>query len=157
MNKRFDIRVGNFTILMLILRFLLRFYICMLLNLIIFQDQYKNEKRVNKIQHLQYLIYLLLPVLEQINREQSIELELEAKLKGTDDGLLQNNQTMTVLVNFCTLCLRSSIPPQVSVCLLMCSNSLQGAQYLKFRFSRMNLVAISYAAGMFIRVNSLSH
>lgn len=84
---------------MLILHFLLRFYICMLLNLIIFLDQCKNEKRVDKIQHLQYLIYILLPVLEQINREQSIELELEAKLKGTDDGLLQNIQAMTVLVN----------------------------------------------------------
>ena len=46
------------------------------------QDPIGNEKRVEKIQQLRYLIYALLPVLKQINRQQSAELELEAKIKG---------------------------------------------------------------------------
>lgn len=56
------------------------------------KDQCKNEKRVDKIQHLQYMIYMLLPVLEQINREQSIELELEAKFKGCTISQVQIQQ-----------------------------------------------------------------
>lgn len=49
---------------------------------VLLQDPIGNEKRVEKIQQLRYLIYALLPVLKQINRQQSAELELEAKIKG---------------------------------------------------------------------------
>ncbi|KAL9236711.1 hypothetical protein vseg_011347 [Gypsophila vaccaria] len=38
----------------------------------------------SKFQQLQYLIKLLLPILEQINQEQSVETETEARFKGQD-------------------------------------------------------------------------
>ncbi|XP_043689947.1 lysine-specific demethylase JMJ25-like [Telopea speciosissima] len=40
------------------------------------------EDKVTKILHFHYLVCLLLPVLKQINQEQRIELETEAKLEG---------------------------------------------------------------------------
>ncbi|GFY91787.1 protein B160 [Actinidia rufa] len=57
-----------------------------------FQDLLMNKMRVDKIQQLHYLIYMLLPVLEQINQEQNIELELEAKLKGKTVSEVQIQQ-----------------------------------------------------------------
>lgn len=56
------------------------------------KDLFNNEKRISKIQHLQYLVYMLLPVLEQINQGQSMELELEAKLKGCTISEVQIQQ-----------------------------------------------------------------
>lgn len=42
----------------------------------------KDVETVEKLQQLHYLIQLLLPVMEKMNLEQSIELETEAKIKG---------------------------------------------------------------------------
>ncbi|KAK9681773.1 hypothetical protein RND81_10G026700 [Saponaria officinalis] len=44
----------------------------------------KATPQGSKYQQLQYLIKLLLPILEQINQEQSIETETEARFKGQD-------------------------------------------------------------------------
>lgn len=51
----------------------------------IFQDSFKDAELVGKINQLHYLIRLLLPLLEEMNREQGIELEVEAKIKGIHD------------------------------------------------------------------------
>ena len=51
----------------------------------LFQELYRDKNKVEKIQLLHYLICRLLPVLEQVNREQSIELDIEAKITGIDD------------------------------------------------------------------------
>ncbi|GMP74919.1 hypothetical protein CsSME_00032173 [Camellia sinensis var. sinensis] len=57
------------------------------------KDHFRNdEKKVDKVQQLHYLIYMLLPVLERINRDQSIELELEAKIKGKKISEVQVQQ-----------------------------------------------------------------
>ncbi|KAL6990934.1 hypothetical protein U1Q18_009055, partial [Sarracenia purpurea var. burkii] len=56
------------------------------------KDLLRNENRADKIQQLVYLIYMLLPVLEKINREQGIELGLEAKLKGKTISEVQVQQ-----------------------------------------------------------------
>lgn len=49
------------------------------------QEILKEKFKRSKFQHLQYLINFLLPVLVQINQEQSIEVEKEAKFKGMVD------------------------------------------------------------------------
>lgn len=46
------------------------------------KDSYKDIEKVDKIQQLNYLIHLLLPLLEEMNHHQGIELEIEAKIKG---------------------------------------------------------------------------
>ncbi|CAK9181298.1 unnamed protein product [Ilex paraguariensis] len=46
------------------------------------EELYRDKNKVEKIQLLHYLICRLLPVLEQVNREQSIELDIEAKITG---------------------------------------------------------------------------
>ncbi|PSS24699.1 Lysine-specific demethylase [Actinidia chinensis var. chinensis] len=61
------------------------------------KDLLMNKMRVDKIQQLHYLIYMLFPVLEQINQEQNVELELEAKLKGKTVSEVQIQQA-----EFCT-------------------------------------------------------
>lgn len=48
----------------------------------LFQDQRQVEHEMNKILCSHYLICTLLPVLKEINQEQKIELEREAKIKG---------------------------------------------------------------------------
>lgn len=52
-------------------------YLCAL-----FQDSLREKYNVGKILHLHYLICMLLPVLKQINLDQSDELETEATTKG---------------------------------------------------------------------------
>lgn len=46
------------------------------------KDFLRDQSRVEKILQLHYLICMLLPVLEQINQDQRIELEIEAKIRG---------------------------------------------------------------------------
>lgn len=46
----------------------------------------KDKSKVNKVLHFHYLICMLLPVLKQLNQDQSSELEIEAKIKGSDNG-----------------------------------------------------------------------
>lgn len=95
----------------------------MLIHPKIFQDLFNNEKRVSKIQHLQYLVYMLLPVLEQINQGQNMELELEAKLKGTGDALFCIFKGVLLLISsHCirgqAFALRFSSPDPI--CFLIC-------------------------------------
>jgi lysine-specific demethylase 3 len=49
-----------------------------------FQDLSKEKSEVDNVLHFHYLICMLLPILKQINQDQSIELEIEAKIKGSD-------------------------------------------------------------------------
>lgn len=51
------------------------------------QETTKDVQKVEKLQQLHYLIQLLLPVMEKMNLEQSIELETEAKIKGSMTGI----------------------------------------------------------------------
>lgn len=43
----------------------------------------RHKRKVPKVQLLNYLVHLLLPVLEKINEEQRIEVEIEANISGT--------------------------------------------------------------------------
>lgn len=67
-----------------------------------FQGMSKEKRKVNKVLHFHYLICMLLPLLKQINQEQSIELEIEAKIKGSHNGsafdLLQLMSTLITLL-----------------------------------------------------------
>ncbi|XP_031126026.1 lysine-specific demethylase JMJ25 isoform X1 [Ipomoea triloba] len=57
-----------------------------------FKEFYRDKKRVNKTRLLYYLIHSLLPVLEKINQEQSIELEIEANISGKENSEVQIQQ-----------------------------------------------------------------
>ncbi|XP_073264793.1 lysine-specific demethylase JMJ28 [Populus alba] len=46
------------------------------------KDLSKERSKVDKVLHFHYLICMLLPILKQINQDQSIEIEIEAKIKG---------------------------------------------------------------------------
>ncbi|EEF37719.1 conserved hypothetical protein [Ricinus communis] len=52
----------------------------------------KDKSKVNKVLHFHYLICMLLPVLKEINQDQSIELEIEAKIRGQKPSDLQIQQ-----------------------------------------------------------------
>lgn len=47
-----------------------------------FQEFYRDKRKIDKIQLRHYLISLLFPVLKQLNRDQSMELEVEAMITG---------------------------------------------------------------------------
>lgn len=49
---------------------------------IMFQDLLKANNEVDKVLHFHYLICMLLPIVRQINQDQNLELEIEAKIKG---------------------------------------------------------------------------
>ncbi|XP_059659957.1 lysine-specific demethylase JMJ28 isoform X2 [Cornus florida] len=53
------------------------------------KDLFRDRKLVDKLYLLHYLIFMLLPVLEQINKDQRIELEIEAKIKGKTPSEVQ--------------------------------------------------------------------
>ncbi|XVF87595.1 hypothetical protein PTKIN_Ptkin18bG0132600 [Pterospermum kingtungense] len=42
----------------------------------------RDKNKVDKVLHFHYLICMLLPVMKQINQDQSVEIEVEAKIKG---------------------------------------------------------------------------
>ncbi|XP_074269974.1 lysine-specific demethylase JMJ28-like [Silene latifolia] len=48
------------------------------------QETEKRTPKGSKFHQLQYLITLLIPILEQINQEQNVETETEARFKGQD-------------------------------------------------------------------------
>lgn len=48
-----------------------------------FQDYLGVKNKVEVILHFHYLICMLLPVLKQINQDQKVELEAEAKMRGS--------------------------------------------------------------------------
>ena len=51
----------------------------------VFQEFLRDKNKVDKVLYFHYLICLLLPVLKQINQDQSVEIEVEAKIKGNDN------------------------------------------------------------------------
>ena len=50
-----------------------------------FQEFLRDKNKVDKVLYFHYLICMLLPVLKQINQDQSVEIEVEAKIKGNDN------------------------------------------------------------------------
>ncbi|KAK4754428.1 hypothetical protein SAY87_002532 [Trapa incisa] len=54
-----------------------------------YQELRDDESRADRILNFHYLICVLLPILKQIDREQSVVLELEAKVKGLEISQLQ--------------------------------------------------------------------
>ena len=54
-----------------------------------------------KFQHLQYLINFLLPILVQINQEQGVEVELEAKFRGMVWNIVYHFQKKLVPLSEC--------------------------------------------------------
>ncbi|CAO2842742.1 unnamed protein product [Amaranthus hypochondriacus] len=55
-------------------------------------DVLKENLMGGKFQHLQYLINFLLPILVQINQEQGVEVELEAKFRGQNPSDVEIRQ-----------------------------------------------------------------
>ncbi|KAB5560524.1 hypothetical protein DKX38_005481 [Salix brachista] len=55
------------------------------------KDLSKEKSEVDKVLHFHYLICMLLPILKQINQDQSIEIEIEAKIKGYFHGSLHGS------------------------------------------------------------------
>ncbi|KZV16035.1 hypothetical protein F511_26164 [Dorcoceras hygrometricum] len=53
------------------------------------KDGNSRKRKVNKIKLLHYLIYMLLPVLKQINHDHNIELESEARITGNAQSEIQ--------------------------------------------------------------------
>ncbi|KAL9383990.1 hypothetical protein Peur_024313 [Populus x canadensis] len=56
------------------------------------KDLSKEKSEVDNVLHFHYLICMLLPILKQINQDQSIELEIEAKIKGQKPSEVQIQQ-----------------------------------------------------------------
>ncbi|KAF5742225.1 lysine-specific demethylase JMJ25 isoform X1 [Tripterygium wilfordii] len=52
----------------------------------------RDKNKVDQVLHFHYLICMLLPVLKQINQDQSIELEIEAQIKGQKPSEVQIKQ-----------------------------------------------------------------
>ncbi|KAJ4837741.1 hypothetical protein Tsubulata_015334 [Turnera subulata] len=96
----------------------------------------EGNNKVNKVLHFHYLICMLLPVLKQINQDQSIELEIEAKIKGQKlsdvqiqqaDGSCNKqcccNNCKTSIVNFHRSCPNCSY----NLCLICCHDIVHGS------------------------------
>lgn len=60
-----------------------RFFCFDIYSYTILQESMKDTEQIEKLQQLQYLIQMLLPVLKKMNLDHSIELEIEAKIKGS--------------------------------------------------------------------------
>uniref|UniRef100_A0A2P2ILW7 Lysine-specific demethylase JMJ25 n=1 Tax=Rhizophora mucronata TaxID=61149 RepID=A0A2P2ILW7_RHIMU len=95
----------------------------------------KDKSKVDKVLHFHYLICMLLPVLKQINQDQSIELEIEAKLKGEKPSEVPIQQAgvrcskqcccnncKTSIVNVHRSCTKCSY----NLCLSCCRDIFQG-------------------------------
>lgn len=126
----------------------------------------RNERKVKKIKLL-YLLRMLLPVLKKINREQMLELEVEAKIKGKMRSQLRIQQTEAGCsklynCNYCKASIldlhRSCRNCSYNLCLPCCSkfyqdapsdtsrqpnNNKVGSFSHKFRSKRPNFPAIS--------------
>ncbi|KAF9592720.1 hypothetical protein IFM89_017290, partial [Coptis chinensis] len=58
-----------------------------------YKEKHKSERKLNKDgehNYSKYLVHLLLPVLKQIDREQVMEKEVEAKIQGNLHNILHN-------------------------------------------------------------------
>lgn len=104
------------------------------------QDFSEDKSKVNKVLHFHYLICMLLPVLKQLNQDQSIELEIEAKIKGS------HKLIMVMLVDLMKLTL--SINP-LGILVLMSFSLKQARNPLMFKSSRHQFAAIRSVVGMF--------
>ncbi|CAJ1936298.1 unnamed protein product [Sphenostylis stenocarpa] len=94
-----------------------------------------GKSRVDRILHFHYLICMLLPVLKQINEDQNIELETEAKVKGKNISDIQIKQVEFGCneKNYCNHCktpildLHRSCPScSYSLCSRCCQELSQG-------------------------------
>ncbi|TKY59356.1 Lysine-specific demethylase JMJ25 [Spatholobus suberectus] len=94
-----------------------------------------GKSRVDRILHFHYLICMLLPVLKQINEDQNIELETEAKIKGKNISDIQIKQVEFGCneKNYCNYCktpildLHRTCPScSYSLCLSCCQELSQG-------------------------------
>ncbi|KAJ0081400.1 hypothetical protein Patl1_10911 [Pistacia atlantica] len=57
-----------------------------------YKDLLRGKNEVDKVLHFHYFICMLLPVLKHINQDQSIELEIEEKIKGQKPTEVQIKQ-----------------------------------------------------------------
>ncbi|KAK2977097.1 hypothetical protein RJ640_017621, partial [Escallonia rubra] len=102
-----------------------------------FQDFNRDKKKVDKIQQLYYLIHMLLPVLKQINRDQSIELEIEAKTKGINEFGCSSLRLIIIwpllFSNYCKSSIvdlhRSCASCSYNLCLSCCEDFRQGCSH----------------------------
>ncbi|GKV19137.1 hypothetical protein SLEP1_g29430 [Rubroshorea leprosula] len=96
----------------------------------------RDKNRVCRVLNLHYLMCKLLPLLKQINQEQSIELEIEAKMKGTKPSDVQIqlaelggynhyccSNCKTSIVDFHRSCPKCSY----NLCLSCCREFFQGS------------------------------
>ncbi|KAJ9136251.1 hypothetical protein P3X46_033343 [Hevea brasiliensis] len=99
------------------------------------KDSSKDKSKVNKVLHFHYLICMLLPVLKQLNQDQSIELEIEAKIKGQKPADVQIQQASVSCNKKCCNNCKSAIVdfhrscPSCSynLCLSCCQDIFQGS------------------------------
>ncbi|KAJ9566080.1 hypothetical protein OSB04_002046 [Centaurea solstitialis] len=70
---------------------------------------YNGDEKFDKRQQLLYMLYLLLPLLEQINEEKTIELEIEANIKGKEDSEVEipcaTSSQKRQCCSFCKACI----------------------------------------------------
>ncbi|XP_017223213.1 lysine-specific demethylase JMJ28 [Daucus carota subsp. sativus] len=90
------------------------------------KESMKDTEQIEKLQQLKYLIQMLLPVLKKMNLDHSIELEIEAKIKGArnyeipqvilgGDNLICCNCN-TSIVDYHRSCTRCSYKLCISCC-----------------------------------------
>ncbi|KAL3519627.1 hypothetical protein ACH5RR_017776 [Cinchona calisaya] len=101
-----------------------------------------DEMKIDKIKLLHYLISLLLPVLKQMNQDQSMELEIEAMITGKSPSEVQIQQSGSGYnkLHCCNNCKTSIMDyhrscPKCSynLCLSCCWEFCRGNLYEKFR------------------------
>ncbi|XP_057961547.1 lysine-specific demethylase JMJ28 isoform X2 [Malania oleifera] len=98
-----------------------------------------NKNKVDRILHFHYLICMLLPALEQINQDQSIELEIEAKIRDKTASEVQIRQVefscnkicccnncKNSIVNFHRSCPNCSYNLCLGCCWEFCQGSIPG-------------------------------
>ncbi|XP_065878305.1 lysine-specific demethylase JMJ28 [Euphorbia lathyris] len=100
------------------------------------KDLCTDKSRLNKVLHFHYLICMLLPVLKQINQDQSIEIEIEAKIKGRESSDVEIQQAEEGCNNQCSCnnCKTSILDLHrrcsscsYNLCLSCCRDILQGS------------------------------
>ncbi|KAG8385636.1 hypothetical protein BUALT_Bualt03G0065700 [Buddleja alternifolia] len=109
------------------------------------KECYKGKRKLNRIQLLHYLVYMLLPVLKQINFDQSIELEIEAKITGKEQSKLQIPQTKLAFYTLrcCNRCKTSIVDYHrtcsncsYNLCLSCCRELSRNSSYGSFKLKR---------------------
>lgn len=110
------------------------------------KDIYKDKRKVDEMQLLQFLIHMLLPVLKQLNQNQSTELEIEYMITGKQSSPIQIKQTeigqnkslccdncKTSIVDYHRSCTNCSYSLCLTCCWEFCRGGLCGS--FKFRGS----------------------